>query len=116
MAVVKQTSSAVIGIARSLMHLIAVVSVTWWGFTAWSLPLPGLIFGFAALILSALLWALFLSPKPVLRSDRFAQSMIELLLIATAVAALIDLGVNWIIAAVYGVVAAVLGFIAGTRR
>lgn len=111
----KTTSAAVIGVIRAVLHLIAVVAVTWWGFGTWALPLPGVAFGLAALVLSVLLWALFLSPKPVLRADRFAQSMVELLLFASAVAALIDLGVNWMVAAVYGVLGAMLGFVVGSR-
>lgn len=107
---------AVIGVVRAVLHLAAIVAVTWWGFVAWPLPLPGVIFGVLALILSMVLWALFLSPKPVLRTDRFAQSMVELFLYASAVAALIDLGVHWGIAAAFGVVGAILGFIVGASR
>lgn len=110
---ISKRNTAVVQALRSLWHLIAVIVVTVWGFISWDLPTPGLFFGFGALILSVLLWALFLSPKPVLRADRFAQSMIELLLLAAAVAAIIELGVPWIIAAVYGVIGAVLGYVSG---
>lgn len=98
---------------RSLWHLIAVLTVTTWGFMSWTLPLPGVAFGLGALVFSVLLWALFLSPKPMLTADRFAQSMIELLLLAGAVAAAIQLGIPWPAAAAYGLIGAVLGFIAG---
>lgn len=102
---------------RSVWHLLAVIAVTVWGFTAWALPMPGIAFGAGALIVSVLLWALFLSPKPALRGvDRFAQSMIELLLLAAAVAALIDMGTPWIIAAVFGIIGAVLGFFSGSTQ
>lgn len=101
---------------RSLWHLIAVISVTAWGFLSWTMPNPGLLFGLGALIFSVLLWALFLSPKPVLRADRFAQSMIELLLLAAAVAALIELGVFWPVAAAFGVIGAILGYIVGLPK
>ena len=46
-------------------------------------------------MLTVVIWALFLSPKPVLRTDRFGQALIELLLIAGAVGALLSLGVHW---------------------
>lgn len=88
-------------------------TLTVWGFVFSALPLPGLLYGFGTLIVSVLLWALFLSPKPVLRADRFAQSMIELLLIAGAVAAMIEFGVPWIIAAIFGIAATAIGFVAG---
>ncbi|WP_217135566.1 DUF2568 domain-containing protein [Leucobacter chinensis] len=112
-----QRLHAIVFTTRSVWHLIAVIAVTVWGFTAWNLPMPGIAFGIGALVLSVLLWALFLSPRPALKGvDRFAQSMIELLLLAVAVAAAIDMGVSWIIAAAYGVIGAVLGFIAGSQE
>lgn len=101
-------------ITRSLWHLAAVIAITIWGFTAWPMPqLLGFIAGFGALIFTVLLWALFLSPKPMLRADRFASSMIELLLIAAAVAALMQLGVHWVIAAAFGLIGVIIGYIAG---
>lgn len=111
-----QRTHAIVLAVRSLWHLIAIVAVTAWGFLAWELPIPGLFWGIGALVFSVLLWALFLSPRPVLRSDRFAQSMIELFLLTAAVAALIDLGIPWMIAAVFGVIGAVLGFVAGAEE
>ena len=102
---------------RAVWHLAAIVAVSVWGFVAWSLPMPGIVFGVGALVISVLLWALFLSPRPALRGvDRFAQSMIELLLLAAAVAALIDLGVPWAIAALFGLAGAALGFFAGAHE
>lgn len=99
---------------RSLWHLAAVAAITTWALLAWAWPFPALVFGVGALIIAVLLWALFLSPKPALsRVDRFAQSMVELLLIMAAVAALLSLGVAWYFAVAYGLVGAVLGFIAG---
>lgn len=102
---------------RSVWHLIAVIAVTTWGFTAWGLPMPGIAFGIGALLFSVFLWALFLSPRPALKgADRFARSMIELLLLAVAVAALIDMNISWIIAAAYGLIGAIMGFIAGSHE
>nr|WP_255529519.1 DUF2568 domain-containing protein [Leucobacter edaphi] len=102
-------------LARSVCHLIAVVAVTIWGFLAWPLPFPGILTGVGLLALSVLLWALFLSPRPVLRVDRFGQALFELLLIAGAVGALLALGVFWVIPAAFGVIAAAIGFIASSR-
>lgn len=100
---------------RGLLHLVAVASITAWGLIAWELPLPGIIISVAAFCTSVALWALFLSPRPVLRTDRFGQSLIELLLLAAAVAALLTVGVPWVIAALYGVAGAVLGYFATSR-
>lgn len=112
-SVANSRSQVVVGALRALWHLLAVLTVTTWGFMSWTLPMPGIAFGLGALIFSVLLWALFLSPKPVLTADRFAQSMIELLLLASAVAAAIELGIPWPAAAAYGLIGAVLGFIVG---
>ena len=52
----------------------------------------------------------------MLRTDRFGQALIELLLIAGAVGAMLSLGANWIVAAVLGLLAAVLGFFASANQ
>lgn len=101
---------------RAICHLGAVLIITFWALTAWPLPMPGLLTGAGALVLTVLIWALFLSPRPVLRTDRFGQALIELLLIAGAVGAMLSLGANWIVAAVLGLLAAVLGFFASANQ
>jgi len=108
-------ASPILQLARSILQLIAIVAVTVWGFVAWPLPFPGVLTGLGFLVLSVLLWALFLSPRPVLNVDRFAEALFELLLIAAAVAALLFMGVFWVIPAVYGVAAAIVGYIASAR-
>ncbi|MFV0432732.1 MAG: DUF2568 domain-containing protein [Leucobacter sp.] len=108
-------SAVILQLVRSLIHLIAVVSVTVWGFTAWPLPFPGVLTGIGFLVLSVLLWAMFLSPRPVLRTDRYAQALFDLLLLAAAVGALLALGVFWVWPTLYGVVGAVLGYIVSMR-
>ncbi|RGE19759.1 DUF2568 domain-containing protein [Leucobacter sp. wl10] len=101
--------------ARGLFHLVAVVTVTVWGFLAWPLPFPGAFTGLGLLVLSVLLWALFLSPRPVLHVDRFAQALFELLLFAAAVGALLAFGVFWPWPALFGVAGGVVGFLASNR-
>lgn len=101
---------------RAICHVGAVLIITFWALNAWPLPFPGLLTGAGALVLTVLIWALFLSPRPVLRTDRFGQALIELLLIAGAVGAMLSLGANWIVAAALGLIAAVLGFFASTNQ
>ncbi|SDQ18478.1 DUF2568 domain-containing protein [Leucobacter chromiiresistens] len=110
------TARPALQLARGLFQLAAIVIVTVWGFLAWPRPFPGILTGLGLFVLAVLLWALFLSPKPVLRVDRFAQALFELCLIAAAVAALLALGVHWVGAAAFGVAAAAIGFIASSRR
>lgn len=101
---------------RGIFQLVAVVSVTVWGFLSWPLPFPGIFTGIGFLLLSCVLWAVFLSPRPVLRTDRFGQALIELLLLAAAVAALLDFGIFWVIPVAYGLAGAVVGYIASTKQ
>lgn len=109
-------SATVLLLIRSACHLAVVVAITAWGFLAWPLPFPGVLTGLGFLLATVLIWALFLSPRPVLRTDRFGQALIELLLIAAAVAAILDFGWNWILAAALGLFAATIGYIASTSR
>nr|WP_279543969.1 DUF2568 domain-containing protein [Leucobacter ruminantium] len=99
-----------------MFQLVAVAAVTVWGFLAWPLPFPGVLTGLGFLVLSVLIWALFLSPRPVLRTDRFGQALVELLLLAAAVAALLDFGIFWVWPVLFGVAGAVVGYIASARR
>ena len=101
---------------RGLFHLIAIASVTVWGFMAWPLPWPGILSGVGFLALSVVVWALFLSPRPMLRTDRFGQALIELMLLGAAVAALLDLGLFWPIPVVFGIAGAVVGYLASAKK
>ena len=105
----------ILQLVRSLVHLAILVIITVWAIGEWPMPWPGLLAAIGFPVAIILVWALFLSPKPVLRADPFGQALIELLLVAGAVGALLGLEVHWIIAVVFGVVAAVLGYIAGRR-
>lgn len=109
-------SATILLLVRSACHLAIVIAITTWGFLAWPLPFPGLLTGLGFLAATVLVWALFLSPRPVLRTDRFGRALVELLLIAAAVAAILDFGWNWILAAALGVFAAAVGYIASTAR
>jgi len=100
---------------RAVLHLAALVAITWWALAEWPLPWPGLLAGAGFFALTALLWALFLSPRPVLHADRFGRALIELLLIAGAVAAMLSLGAHWLLAAAFGVAAASLGYLVTLR-
>lgn len=109
-------TAATLQLVRGLFQLVAVAAVTVWGFLAWPLPFPGVLTGLGFLVLSVLIWALFLSPRPVLRTDRFGQALVELLLLAAAVAALLDFGIFWVWPVLFGVAGAVVGYIASARR
>jgi len=99
-------------VVRGLVMLAAVVAYGLWGFLTWPLPLPGVIIGIGAPVLAVVLWALFVSPRSVVATDLYGQSLVELLIIAGAVFALIWLGLP-IAAIVYGLVGVVAGFLHG---
>lgn len=105
-------SSQALAATRALFHLASVISVTAWGLLAWRMPFPGILVAAGALVLSVALWALFLSPRPVLHTDRFGQALIELLLIAAAVASLFAIGAPWYVAVPFGLAGAALGYAA----
>lgn len=109
-------STAILQVVRALFHLATVVIITVWGFVSWPLPFPGIITGVGFLALTVVIWALFLSPKPMLRTDRFGQALVELLLLAAAVAALLFFGIFWVWPMVFGVAGAVVGYLASARK
>lgn len=109
-------SIATLQVVRALFHLATVAIITLWGFVSWPLPFPGIISGAGFLALTVVIWALFLSPRPMLRTDRFGQALVELLLLAAAVAALLFLGVFWVWPLLFGIAGAVVGYLASARR
>lgn len=96
---------------RALAHLTIVVAVGYWGFTDWALPWPGLLAGTGIVLLAIVIWALFLSPRPVLHTDRFGLALVELLFIGAGVFAMLAAGLPWGIAVAFGLFAAALGYI-----
>ena len=99
---------------QSLVDVLCVAILAWWGAASFALPWPGLAVALAAPLFAVLLWALFLSPRAVVRLDRFGQALVEIVLFSAAGLALISLGLPWL-AAGFVIVAAVLGLI-GARR
>ncbi|MGO1435490.1 MAG: YrdB family protein [Canibacter sp.] len=106
-----QKRMSVLPVVQSLVHLAVIVTVTVWGFVNFERPFPAVLWGIGAFIAAVLIWALFLSPKPVLRTDRFGQALIELLFIAAGVAALYFVGVPWLIVVICGVIAMLMSYL-----
>lgn len=106
---------SVVQLLRAAFHLSSLVFITWWALIEWPFPWPGILVGVGFFVLVVVLWALFLSPKPVLHVDRLGRGLIELLLIAGAVAAMLSIGMNWVLSALFGVAGAILGYFASLR-
>ena len=65
-------------IIRAIVLVVALASLALWGFAMWVFPW-NLIFGIGAPLIVLLMWALFLSPRPVLRLHPFIRAVVELL-------------------------------------
>ncbi len=108
--------SQALQVVRGIFHLAVVIAATVWGFLDWAFPFPAVFVGLGALLLTIVIWAVFLSPKPVLHTDRFGHGLIELLFLASGAGALLALGVQWWIAVAFFVVGAVLGYVVPNRN
>lgn len=102
-------------VLRFFLELFAFVSLGIWGFTAFPLPWPGVLIGLGAPALAILLWALFLSPKAVLRIDPFGQALVEIGVFSAAAIAWWLMG-QPVVAIVFAIVAAVSGILHGRKQ
>ncbi len=102
---------SIFSVIRLLFHVATVVFIGLWGFTAFEFPLPALLWGVGGVVVAILVWALFLSPKPVLHTDRFGQSLVELLFLAGGAAAMYLFGVPLWVVVIYGVVAPAIAYV-----
>ncbi len=99
-------------VLRFFLELFAFISLGIWGFTAWPLPWPGVLIGIVAPAFAILVWALFRSPRAVIRLDAFGKAIVEILVMGSAAFAWLDLG-QPIVAIVFGVIATISGVLSG---
>ena len=102
-------------ILRFFLELFAFVSLGVWGFLAFPLPWPGIAVGIGAPLLAILAWALFVSPKAVVRIDAFGKAIVEIAVFSAAALGWWTLG-QPVVAVVFAVVAAVSGIINGRKE
>jgi len=102
-------------ILRFFLELFAIVSLGIFGFTAFTLPWPGILIGLGAPALAIVLWGLFRSPKAVFRVDPFVKALVEIAVFSSAAIAWWIMG-QPIVAVVFAVVAAVSGIINGRKE
>lgn len=101
-------------IVRSIILVVAVGTLALWGFALWSFPW-NIIIGIGAPVVVILIWALFLSPRPVLRLHPFLRAAVELLIY-------VGVTIAWwlmeqpIIGIAFAVVAVGAGVVSGRRR
>lgn len=95
-------------------QLFAFATFAIWGFAGWDFPL-NLVAGIGMPVAAVLLWALFVSPRPVLVVHPFVRALVELFVYAAATIAWWSMGHAWI-GLVFGVVAVAFGLLSGRRR
>ncbi|MFS0852755.1 YrdB family protein [Microbacterium sp. 179-I 3D4 NHS] len=103
----------VLDVIRAVVLVTAVASLALWGFATWTLPW-NIVFGIGAPIVVILVWALFLSPRPVLRLHPFLRAAVELLIYVGVTIAWWSMG-QALIGTAFAVVAVVAGVISGRR-
>lgn len=101
-------------IVRSVVLVVAVGTLALWGFATWPLPW-NVILGIGAPVIVILVWALFLSPRPVLRLHPFLRAVVELMIYVGVTIAwwLMD---QPIVGIAFAVVAVGTGVVSGRRR
>ncbi|WP_309064671.1 YrdB family protein [Microbacterium sp.] len=100
-------------IVRALVLVVALASLALWGFTAWPLPW-NIVAGIGAPVVVLLVWALFLSPRPVLHLHPFLRAAVELLIYLGVTVAWWSMDLAWAGIA-YAVVAITTGVVSGRR-
>ncbi|MFS0867782.1 YrdB family protein [Microbacterium sp. 179-B 1A2 NHS] len=105
---------SVLDLLGFLCVLFAAGTLAVWGFTAWDMPW-NIVVGIAAPLGALVIWALFVSPRAVLRVHPFVRGLVELLLALSATIVWWSAGQAWI-GLGFGVVAVVVGVLAGRQR
>lgn len=100
-------------IIRVVVLVAALASFALWGFAEWTPPWSIILgVGLPLVVLAA--WALFLSPRPVLRAHPFIRALVELLIYVGVTMAWWSMGELWI-GVGFAVVAVTTGLFVGRR-
>lgn len=102
-----------IDVVRTIVLVVAVGSLALWGFAAWDLPW-NVILGIGAPVVVLLVWALFLSPRPVLGLHPFLRAAVELLIYVGVTIAWWSMD-QALIGSAFAVVAIGTGVVSGRR-
>jgi hypothetical protein len=107
------TRATPLDIIRVVVLIVALASLVLWGLVSWPLPW-NLVAAVGAPVITLLLWALFLSPRPVLAVHPFLRAAVELVVYAGVTIAWWTMGQAWV-GLGFAVVAIASGLIAGRR-
>lgn len=111
---VNRPSITPLDIIRAVVLVVAIASLALWGFALWPFPW-NIVLGVGAPALVLLLWALFLSPRPVVPLHPFVRATVELLIYVAVTLAWWSMGQTWI-GLGFAVVAVTAGLFAGRRN
>ncbi|HEU0257385.1 MAG TPA: DUF2568 domain-containing protein [Microbacteriaceae bacterium] len=106
--------AGIITIAGLALDLFAFASLAAWGLATKTAPW-NLVAGIAAPAAAVLVWALFLSPRAVIRVDPFGRAVAEIAVTAAAALAWWSLG-NPAVALVFAAAAVAVGVMRGRRE
>ncbi|PCE14425.1 4-amino-4-deoxy-L-arabinose transferase [Microbacterium sp. SZ1] len=111
---VNRPTITALDVIRSIVLVISVATLALWGFATWPLPW-NIVLGIGAPVLVILVWALFLSPRPVLRLHPFLRAAVELLIYVSVTIAwwLMD---QPVVGLAFALVAVGAGVVSGRRR
>ncbi|HLP23565.1 MAG TPA: DUF2568 domain-containing protein [Microbacteriaceae bacterium] len=104
---------AVLEVVRALTALAATFALGAWGVVRFALPFPGLLVAAGAVVGAVLVWALFLSPRSVVRVDVFGRALVEIGLSTAGALALLGTGAAWWAALALIAVTAIAGVFGG---
>ncbi|WP_217183082.1 YrdB family protein [Streptomyces sp. AC495_CC817] len=76
---VERPNITALDIVRVIVLVVTIGTLALWGFAIWPFPW-NVVLGIGAPVVVLLIWALFLSPRPVLRLHPFLRAAVELLI------------------------------------
>ena len=110
---VERQALTALDLVRVVVLIAAIASLALWGFASWDLPW-NIVIGIGAPVTALLLWALFLSPRPVLGVHPFLRALVELLIYVGVTIAWWSMG-QALIGTAFALVAVVAGVLSGRR-
>lgn len=105
--------ATVLDIIRVVILVATLASLVLWGLTSWKTPW-NIVAAIGAPLIALALWALFLSPRPMLHVHPFLRAAVELVVYAGVTIAWWTMGQAWI-GLGFALVAVAAGVVAGRR-
>ncbi|PZF53324.1 4-amino-4-deoxy-L-arabinose transferase [Curtobacterium sp. MCSS17_008] len=102
-------------VLRVLVCAFGLLSLAYWGYWSWMLPLPGYLFMVGAPLFAAVVWFLFRSPRSPIDTDVVGKVIVETALVVAAGATWVSLGRPFV-GLVFVLVAALSGVVAFRRE